>query len=321
MPAEGPAQGAHASCAPDLAARFGEWLKFLSHEKHFSTHTLRAYTQDLLGFFEFLTKHLGRPPSLNDLSAAALADFRAWLSRRLSEGAGAATRARQLSSLRSFLKWLDRQGHMHNAAVLALRTPRQPRRLPRALPPDAAKDLVRLHAPHGQQENWVAARDAALFTLLYGCGLRIDEALRLNYDRRPARGELIVHGKGNRERLVPVLPIVEEALADYMAQCPFSFEKDTPLFLGARGGRLNQAVAQRQMRYLRRALNLPESATPHALRHSFATHLLAAGANLRVIQELLGHASVSTTQRYTDFDDAQLLRIYMQSHPRARDEA
>lgn len=316
-------KGAHASsvsCAPDLAARFQEWTDFLAHEKRFSAHTLRAYVSDLSAFFEFLTVHIGRPPSMNDLGAVVLADFRAWMSRRVTQGAGAATRARQLASLRSFLKWLDKQGHLHNAAVGALRTPKQPRRLPRALTPAAAKGLVSEHAAQDRQDTWIGYRDAALFTMLYGCGLRIDEALQLDHGQRPQNGELRVRGKGNRERLVPVLPVVEKALDEYLAQCPFPFEKDTPLFLGSRGGRLNQGVAQRQMRHLRRAMGLPESATPHALRHSFATHLMANGANLRVIQELLGHASVSTTQRYTDFDDAQLMRIYMQSHPRARSE-
>lgn len=318
---KGSKQGTDVSCAPDLAARFQEWTDFLTHEKRYSAHTLRAYINDLSIFFDFLTTHIGRPPSMNDLGAVALVDFRAWMSRRVTQGAGAATRARQLASLRSFLKWLDKQGHMHNAAVGALRTPKQPKRLPRALTPAAAKELVSEHTAQEKQDVWIGYRDAALFTMLYACGLRIDEALQLDHGQRPQNGELIVHGKGNRERLVPVLPVVDQALDEYLAQCPFTFEKDTPLFLGSRGGRLNQGVAQRQMRHLRRALNLPESATPHALRHSFATHLMANGANLRVIQELLGHASVSTTQRYTDFDDAQLMHIYMQSHPRARSES
>jgi len=169
-----------------------------------------------------------------------------------------------------------------------------------------------------RQEPWIACRDRALFTLLYGCGLRIDEALQLNYGVRPQNGELRVMGKGRKERLVPVLAIVQKTLDEYIANCPAAFEKDTPLFLGSRGGRLHQGVAQRQLRNLRKILNLPESLTPHALRHSCATHILMNGGDLRSIQELLGHASLRSTQRYTDFDDAQLIAVYMRSHPRSR---
>jgi integrase/recombinase XerC len=306
------------SAAADLAERYRAWVTCLQHEKHFSRHTLRAYTADILGFFEFLTSHLGKPPSLNDLGDASLRDFRSWLTQRLTQGAGSATRARHLSSVRSFFKWLDRQGFLHNAAIGGVRTPKKPRKLPRALPPAQAKELTEKLETIGHQEEWIAHRDRALFTLLYGCGLRIDEALQLDYGRRPQSGEVRVMGKGSKERLVPVLAVVERMIADYVAHCPFPFGKETPLFLGSRGGRLNQGVAQRQLRHIRRSMGLPESLTPHALRHSFATHLLVNGGDLRTIQELLGHASVSTTQRYTDFDNAQLLEIYKKAHPRAK---
>lgn len=301
-----------ASAAADLAQRFSEWTDYLSIEKRFSKHTLRAYLADLHYFFDFLTRHLGRPPSMNDLGNATLGDFRSWITKKTVEGNGPATRARALASVRNFLKWLDKNGHLHNAAIGALRTPKQPRKLPRALPPAQAKALV-----DHVFEGWQGARDQALFTLLYGCGLRIDEALQLNFGNRPQNGEVRVMGKGRKERLVPVIPIVEQMLATYIAQCPFPLEKQSPLFMGARGGRLAQGVAQRQLRNLRKALGLPETLTPHALRHSFATHILVNGADLRSIQELLGHASVTTTQRYTDFDNAQLLDIYKKSHPRA----
>lgn len=307
------------SAAADLAAHFSAWLAFLQNEKHFSRHTLRAYDRDLRVFFDFMTAHFGKPPAMNDLSAATLSDFRSWLSRRAAEGASNATRARQLSSLRSFLDWLDRQGFMHNAAIGGIRTPKQPKRLPRALPVAQAKELSDNHEGLPRQEAWVALRDRALFILLYGSGLRIDEALSLNYGGRPRDGELRVLGKGRKERIVPVLPVVQEALDEYIAAAPVTFDNATPLFLGTRGGRLHQGVAQRQMRHLRRLLNLPESLTPHALRHSCATHLIANGADLRMIQELLGHASLRTTQRYTDFDNKQLMEIYMRAHPRAHD--
>ncbi len=307
------------SAAADLAAHFAAWIAFLQNEKHFSRHTLRAYDRDLRVFFDFMTAHNGNPPAMADLAGASLADFRSWLSRRAAEGAANATRARQLSSLRSFLDWLDKQGHLHNAAIGAVRTPKQPKRLPRALPVAQAKELSDNREGLLHQDAWIALRDRALFILLYGSGLRIDEALSLDYAGRPRDGELRVMGKGSKERVVPVLPVVQQALDAYIAGAPVTFAGDTPLFIGSRGGRLHQGVAQRQLRHLRRMLNLPESLTPHALRHSCATHLIANGADLRLIQELLGHASLHTTQRYTDFDNKQLLEIYMRAHPRAHE--
>jgi integrase/recombinase XerC len=318
------------SAAADLTARYHDWVAFLQNEKHFSRHTLRAYTKDILYFLEFLTSHLGKLPSLNDLGDTSLRDFRSWLSQRVAAGASNATRARQLSSIRSFLKWLDKNGHLHNAAIGGVRTPKLPHKLPRALPVGQAKTLSLDLAGIAHQATWIAYRDRALFTLLYGCGLRIDEALQLDYGNRPQRfvssdgktvtGEVRVIGKGSKERQVPVLDVVQKMLDAYIAQCPFPFGKETPLFLGNRGGRLNQGVAQRQLRILRGQLGMPESLTPHALRHSFATHILVNGGNLRIIQELLGHTCVSTTQRYTDFDNAQLLAIYDKAHPRAKSE-
>lgn len=295
---------------------FGQWIAHLAHEKRFSPHTLRAYDADLRYFFDFLTDHLSRPPSMNDLGGATISDFRGWLTKRTVEGAGPATRARALASVRSFLKWLDKNGHLHNPAVSALRTPKLPRKLIRSVPPEQAKTAID-RAMSLQEEKWQGLRDRALFILLYGCGLRIDEALKLDYAARPRDGQVRVMGKGGKERMVPVLPAVQKALDEYLAGCPFAFEKDTPLFPGARGGRLNQGVAQRQMRILRRAFGLPETLTPHALRHSFATHILVNGADLRTIQELLGHASVRTTSRYTELDNAQLMEVYKKSHPRA----
>lgn len=302
----------------DLGRRYVEWLDYLAREKRFSAHTLRAYTHDLDVFLGFLARHYGRLPGLNDLSAATLGDFRSFLSRRTAEGAGPATRARALASVRHFLKWLDRQGHMHNPAIAHVRTPKQPKRLPRALPQAQAKQAISAGAAMPDQPEWVTLRDQALFTLLYAAGLRIDEALKLNYKNRPNGEFMRVMGKGSKERMVPVLPIVLQALAPYLSACPFTLTDDAPLFFGERGGRLNQGVAQRQLRRLRRAYGLPETLTPHALRHSFASHILQNGGDLRSIQELLGHASLKTTQRYLDFDNAQLLAIYDRAHPRAK---
>lgn len=305
------------SAAPDLAEKFGQWVDYLALEKRFSRHTLRAYVADLHYFFDFLTQHDGAPPSMQRLGDASVRDFRSWLTKKTVEGAGAATRARSLSSVRNFLKWLDRNGHLHNPAMDSVRTPKLPKKLPRALAPRHAREVIE-HAEETPREPWAGLRDRALFMLLYGCGLRIDEALKLNYGDRPGNGELRVMGKGSKERQVPVIPVVEKMLGEYLAACPYPFDKDTPLFLGSRGKRLNQGVAQRDLRNLRKRIGLPESVTPHALRHSFATHILVNGADLRTIQELLGHASVSTTQRYTDFDNAQLMQIYMNAHPRAK---
>ncbi len=305
------------SAAPDLADKFYAWMKYLKYEKHYSKHTLRAYSKDVIYFFEFLTNHSGRPPSLNDLGDTSIRDFRSYLSKRLMEGASNSTRARQLSSIRSFIKWLDKNGYLHNPAIGLIRTPKQHKKIPKPLPEKQAKELINSHEQIGNQEDWIAYRDQALFTLLYGCGLRIGEALQLNFDTRPQNGLVKVLGKGNKERIVPVLPVVEEVIEEYIKQCDYNFAKESPLFLGSRGGRLNQGVAQRQLRIIRNKLGLPASLTPHALRHSFATHILVNGGNLRVIQELLGHASVSTTQRYTDLDNEQLLEVYKKAHPRA----
>lgn len=304
-----------AICAPDLANALQDWTRYLQYEKHSSRHTLRAYVNDVTQFVRFLVDHRGRPPSLDDLSGVSIRDFRAWMSRRAMDGASAATRGRSLSGIKNFLGWLDRQGIMHNAAIKTVRTPKIPRKLPRPLYEKQALSVVRDIG----DEGWTDKRNRALFTLLYGCGLRIDEALSLNLKDLPRDGFLRVMGKGRKERQVPVLKIVEDMLETYLKACPFPQEPGRPVFLGSRGKRLHQGVAQKAMRDIRIELGLPETATPHALRHSFATHLLQNGANLREIQELLGHVSLSTTQRYTDIDAKELMRIYKDAHPRNRD--
>jgi integrase/recombinase XerC len=307
---------AYERCAPDLADALRKWERWLKVEKNVSPHTLRAYIGDITQFIDFLCQHHGGAPALKDLSDASLRDFRSWMSRRMMDGASAASRARGLSGVKNLFKWMDREGILHNAALAAVRTPKQPHRLPRPLFEKQAfqvLDSTDLEA----SEPWVARRDQALLTLLYGCGLRINEALALNLKDLPRDGFLRVMGKGRKERQVPVLRIVEDEIAAYRRLCPYPEAPERPLFLGTRGKRLRQQIAQKAMREMRNVLGLPATATPHALRHSFATHLLQNGANLREIQELLGHVSLSTTQRYTEINAKELLNIYNNAHPRA----
>ena len=306
-----------AICAPDLQQALNEWQAYLKLEKHVSRHTLRAYAGDAGHFVNFLNTHHDRPPSLQDISDAGIRDFRAWMSKKAMDGNSNASRARSLSGIKNFITWLDKQGTAHNAAIGGIRAPKLPHKLPRPLYEGQAMSVVE-SASFLNPDSWVGQRDQALFALLYGCGLRIDEALSLNIGDMPRDGYIRVTGKGRKERQVPVLEIVQKLLENYITVVPFTKAADKPIFRGARGERLHQGVAQRSMRQLRVTLGLPETATPHALRHSFATHLLQNGANLREIQELLGHASLSTTQRYTEIDSKELLRIYKAAHPRAQ---
>jgi integrase/recombinase XerC len=305
------------AAADDLQDALPRWRNWLAVERQFSAHTVTAYLGDITAFLGFFAGHRGRPIRLGDLADAGLGDFRAWLAERSAGGATAASRARAVSALRNFYRWLDRAGILHNPKIAGLTTPKLPRGAPRPLTaPDAA--LLLDTAQEAVDEPWIGLRDRALFTLLYGCGLRISEALALDRGAAPLGDSLTVLGKGRKQRRVPVLPAVAEAVASYVEACPFKGGKDQPLFLGAKGKRLDPAIAQKAMRSLRLQLQLPDSATPHALRHSFATHLLAGGGDLRAIQELLGHASLSTTQRYTDVETEQMLSVYQQAHPRAR---
>ncbi len=307
------------SAAPDLAAGIGEWLGWLRHERRASPHTVAAYRRDVAAFCAFLTEHLGTAPRCADLAGLGRVDFRAWLARRAGVGLEPSSTARALSVLRSFFRFLARRGVVENGAIAGLRTPKVPRAVPKALTAAEAEDAVDTIGELSP-EPWLSKRDTAMLLLLYGCGLRIGEAVGLNRGQAPDRtlGTLVVSGKGNKQRSVPVLPVVMEAIADYLRACPHAGGPADPLFVGKRGGRLNARVVQLRLQQLRALLGLPETATPHALRHSFATHLLAGGGDLRSIQELLGHASLSTTQRYTEVDPAGLLSTYERSHPRAR---
>jgi integrase/recombinase XerC len=294
------------------------FLSWLALEKRASPLTVEAYGTDLASFLGFLTQHLGDEPDLTALSEVAQADVRAWLAALANEGLVNASRARHLSAVRSFYRYLARHHGLENAAIKLVSTPKTRRPLPRALAPGAARGVTE---DIGDMSDCAAiqARDTALFTLLYGCGLRIAEALSLNVRDAPRAGgdqPLRVVGKGSKERIVPVLPVVRQAIEAWLRLHPNEVP-ESPLFLGARGKRLDAAVAQRVLRLYRQQNGLPEHATPHSLRHSFATHLLAGGADLRSIQELLGHASLSTTQRYTSVDEARLLEVWRKAHPRA----
>jgi len=303
---------------PDLNHRVGLWLDHLSDERRLSDKTLVAYERDLRQFLRFLTDHLGGAPSLKDIKALKPADFRAFLARRRRAGAQSRSLARGLAGIRSFLKFLERRGEVNAAAADAIRPPRQPRSLPK---PVSVKDAADITSGDLAMESapWIEARNAAVLTLLYGCGLRLAEALSLTGGTAPRTGtrSLRIRGKGGKERIVPILPIVSEAIEVYLKCCPYTISKQGPLFLGARGGPLNPRLVQLAMARLRGALGLPQSATPHALRHSFATHLLAGGGDLRTIQELLGHASLSSTQIYTEIDASRLLDVYDLAHPRS----
>jgi len=301
----------------DLRAAIGLWLAWLSGERRASAHTVAAYGRDLAFFLDFLTEHLGELPKLSTIDALRVADFRAYLARRAQDGIGRSSSARGLSVLRGFVHFLQRRRLASATALAALRSPRLPQTLPKPLTIDDAAGT--LDAAEGIAiSRWQGKRDTAILALLYGCGLRISEALGLPRAAAPLGDMLSINGKGGKQRLVPVLPSVRDAVTDYLDACPYALTKEGPLFVGARGGWLNPRVVQRQMALLRDFLGLPETATPHALRHSFATHLLGAGGDLRAIQELLGHASLSTTQRYTSVETERLLAIYNAAHPRAR---
>jgi integrase/recombinase XerC len=312
-----PVPRARFAAADDLLAAIGLWVTWLAGERRASPHTVAAYGRDLVLFFDFLTEHLGELPSLAAIDGLRPADFRAYLAHRVQRRAERSSLARGLSVLRGFVRFLHRRGLASTSALVAPRSPRLRASVPKPLTADDATTAVDTVGALAK-EGWQGKRDVAVLTLLYGCGLRLSEALGLKRGEAPLSEMLVVTGKGSKQRLLPVLPAVREAVADYLAACPHVLETDGPLFVGARGGPLNPRLVQRQMEAVRGYLGLPESATPHALRHSFATHLLGAGGDLRAIQELLGHASLSTTQRYTSVETARLLAIYDAAHPRAR---
>lgn len=305
------------TAAPDLEDAILRWRGHLAGERRMAANTVEAYDRDVRQFVSFLTAHLGGPPRLADVKDLAVTDIRAFLARRRTDGAAPRTISRGIAGLRSLIRFLEKDGSANGAAIRAIRPPRQKKTLPKPLGVVAAINLTA--EENGlDDEPWIAARNAAVFALLYGAGLRISEALGLTRQEAPAASAALrIRGKGGKERIVPVLPAIAGAVQAYLRLCPYAPGPGGPLFVGARGGPLNPRIVQRAMEKMRSAFGLPDTATPHALRHSFATHLLANGGDLRSIQELLGHASLSTTQIYTGVDTDRLLAAYRQAHPRA----
>jgi integrase/recombinase XerC len=310
-----------ASASREVAAELVCWLSYLSAERRMSPRTVDSYRRDVVQFLAFCCEHSGARVSLKTLSRLAPLDIRAFMAARRAEGVGSRSLMRMLAGLRSFARFLERNGRGSIGAVAAVRTPKLEKTLPKPLPVPLAKRIADPDLRAGEErEPWVLARDAAVLALLYGSGLRISEALGLKRKDLPDPGTdeaVRVTGKGNKTRMVPVLAQVARLAAEYVAICPYRLAPDGPLFVGAKGGALSPRVIQLAMARMRGALGLPDSATPHALRHSFATHLLGRGGDLRSIQELLGHASLSTTQIYTAVDADRLLEVYRNTHPRA----
>jgi integrase/recombinase XerC len=295
------------------------WLAHLRSLDDCSDHTITAYRRDVAGFLGFLAGHDGGPAGTARLASVGQADLRAYMAHERERGLGARSLSRALSAVKGFVRWASDRDGFDATAILSARSPKFRKPLPRPVTPQGARDLIAVAGEPGGRP-WTAARDAAVLTLLYGSGLRISEALGLTGAQAHLPEVLCIRGKGGKERVVPVLPVARAAVAAYAALCPFPLadEPAQPLFRGARGGPLNPRLIAGVMQRARMGLGLPATATPHALRHSFATHLLAAGGDLRAIQELLGHASLSTTQAYTAVDAARLMEVYDKAHPRAR---
>jgi integrase/recombinase XerC len=315
-----PRQLAHTSpgleLGGDLSRSILRWLDHLRQIDGRSPETIEAYERDLRTFLVFLRGHLGYAPCLADIPRLDLKTFRAFMAARRKDGLMSRSLSRTMSALRTYMRWLDAQGISGNQTILRVGMPKLPHAVPKPLTIEKASAVIEGAA--STADEWIGARDTAVLLLLYGSGLRISEALALTPREAPCQGRDVIRvtGKGEKERLVPVLPVTRQAIERYMGLVPFTLQPDLPLFLGARGGPLSPRIIQLVIARLREALDLPATATPHALRHSFATHLLSAGADLRQIQELLGHASLSTTQVYTEVDRAQLLRVYDAAHPR-----
>ncbi|WFU41307.1 tyrosine recombinase XerC [Bradyrhizobium sp. CB82] len=309
-----------ASADDSIAQEMMRWLSHLGAERRLSPKTLEAYARDLRQCLDFLCAHWGEPVTLKRFAALEASDIRAFMAMRRADDVAGRSLMRALAGLRSFGRFLEREGKGKVGALSAIRAPKVAKSLPKPLPMASAKRLTDADERAGEErETWILVRDAAVMALLYGSGLRISEALGLKRRDVPRPGEgdvLVVTGKGNKTRMVPVLQNVLALVAEYVAMCPHPLVPEGPIFVGARGGALSPRIIQLAMERLRGALGLPDSATPHALRHSFATHLLSRGGDLRAIQELLGHSSLSTTQVYTDIDSERLLEVYASAHPR-----
>ncbi len=293
------------------------WLAAQRALRGASDNTIEAYGRDVAGFLGFMTEHHGEAEGLGALSRIDISDMRSWMAFTRSQDVGPRSLARKLSAVKTFYRWLSEREGFAPTAVLAIRAPKFQRKLPRPLSPEAANEVIET-LDLQSQTPWIAARDQAVVTLLYGCGLRISEALGLTGADLPIGAALRIIGKGDKERIVPVIDPARAAVERYVRMCPFDVSRDGPLFRGVRGGKLGPRAIQKVIESTRARLGLPATATPHAMRHSFATHLLNAGGDLRAIQELLGHASLSTTQAYTGVDTARLMEVYARAHPQAR---
>ena len=302
--------------APAMTHALAGWLDHCRALGGAAPNTLKAYQADVLGFLAFMGRHHGGQQGLGPLSQISVSDMRSWMASERGRGVGARSLARQLSAVKTFYRWLAEREDFEPTAVLSTRSPKFTKKLPRPLAEDAAAAMIHTVEMQATQ-GWIAARDAAVVTLLYGCGLRISEALSLTGADIPLPATLRITGKGGKERVVPVIDAARDAVASYLRLCPHPLDASAPLFRGARGGALNPRLVQKVMEKSRMQLGLPATATPHAMRHSFATHLLTAGGDLRAIQELLGHASLSTTQAYTAVDTAHLMEVYNRTHPKA----
>ncbi len=302
---------------PDVARLIDEWQNSLLSQRRLSDLTGSSYLLDMKEFMTFLFLHLGSPVAIKDLKKISVADFRSFLMWRVEHDASRSTVARGMSALRNFFRYLTRRDVLENTAIMAVKTPLKAKVLPKPLSPEDARRFLQA-AKTMAKKPWEQARDEALYMLMYGCGLRIAETLSLNVgDIDLSSDAFIIRGKGNKERLVPLLPIVKKTIRTYLKICP-NPTPGAPLFVGSRGERINPGVVQRNVRLIRRALGLPDTVTPHALRHSFATHILQGGADLRTVQELLGHSSLSATQRYTEVDFTGLQKVYEHAHPHAK---
>lgn len=302
--------------SPALESALRSWLETQKTLKGYAENTLKAYHGDVVGFIAFMSLHYGQTSGLGPLARITVKDMRGWMAQLRSQQISARSLARKLSAVKNFYVWLAAREGFEPTAVLSLRAPKFQTKLPRPLSEKAALAVVET-VEFQSPKSWVGARDVAVVTLLYGAGLRISEALSLRRVQAPLPAVLKIVGKGGKERLVPVIAAARVAVENYLQLCPHATTPESPLFLGVRGGTVSPRLVQKAMQQTRMQLGLPSTATPHALRHSFATHLLSAGGDLRAIQELLGHSSLSTTQAYTSVDSARLLEVYKKAHPKA----
>ena len=298
---------------------YQDWLSNLRNIKGLSDNTLEAYKIDIIKFIYFLRNYLGNDPSLNDLRKLTNNNFRGYLAEQKNLGISNVSIARQISSLKSFFNYLIKIKKIDNSPILNLKGPKQKKSLPRPIIADLAIEVIK-EAKNIDDEKWIGQRNQTILILLYGCGLRISEALNLNYSDITSNDYLVIKGKGNKERIVPIMDYIRDSIVNYIKFCPFEFSNSDPLFIGKRRKRLSPRIIQYALEKIRVSLSLPETATPHALRHSFATHLLENGGDLRTIQELLGHSSLSTTQKYTKVENSQLLNVYTKTHPLAKNK-